>query len=440
MRMYDIIRKKRDHSTLNASEIDYWIQNYVQGQIPDYQSAAMLMACYLNGLDEREMLFLTQSMVASGEKMDLSAITGIKVDKHSTGGVGDKTTLVFAPLMAALGFKVAKMSGRGLGHTGGTLDKVASLPGFHDDFYGQDFLDLVQNNGLAIIGQSKELVPADKLLYALRDVTATVDSIPLIAASIMSKKIAMSSDILILDVKFGNGAFMKTPEKAVELAQAMVEIGLESDIKTAAIISNMESPLGNCIGNSLELYEAVQTLRGQGPDDLSKLTLVLVKEVLSMAGKKQELEKAEEYIKNGFACEKLLQFLQAQGADISSLHKEAKFPLASYQIRCLADESGFVRSLPAEQVGMLAMRLGAGRQKKEDKIDPLAGIVLLKKPGDWVEKGEPLAIIHTNHEDLGQKAAIDLQKIFGIADEKPVLPPMIYGTVSESGVVIDGYK
>ena len=443
MRMYDVIKKKRDHGKLDAAEINFWLAGYVKGEIPDYQSAALLMALFLNGMDSEEILALTQSMVGSGEKLDLRAIDGIKVDKHSTGGVGDKTTLVLAPLLAACGYRVAKLSGRGLGHTGGTLDKLASVPGFRYDFGGADLIRLVRQNGLAVIGQSKELVPADRLLYALRDVTATVDSVPLIAASIMSKKLAMGCDVLVLDVKYGDGAFVQTPQQAVDLAQAMVAIGTGAGLRTAAVISNMETPLGNTVGNALELREAVATLQGGGPADLRQLVLALASEAVCLAdtavGKPAAVAVEREQalaaaLDSGQALAKFLAFVQAQGGHAELLNEKGTLPQASLQVPCCAETAGYMQALPAQAVGLIAMSLGAGRRVKEEEIDPAVGVELTKKPGDWLNQGEIWAMIHANDGAKATAAVSGMQQIVRIGREKPTLAPLVFAVVDADGL------
>lgn len=404
MRMVDIIAKKRDGQVLTTEEITFFVQGYTKGTIPDYQASAFLMAIYFQNMNERERADLTMAMVNSGETVDLSAISGIKVDKHSTGGVGDTTTLVLAPLVAALDIPVAKMSGRGLGHTGGTIDKFETIPGFKVEISIQDFIHQVNQHKVAIIGQSGDLAPADKKLYALRDVTATVNSIPLIASSIMSKKIAAGADAIVLDVKTGAGAFMKTDAEAEELAHAMVKIGNKVGRRTMAIISDMSQPLGYAIGNALEVKEAIDTLKGEGPADLHELVLTLGSQMVVLAGKADSLDEArrqlEAVMKNGQAIEKFKQLVRDQGGDSSVIDHPERLPEAAYKIDLPAKTSGFVSSMIADEIGIAAMQLGAGRATKEDVVDFAVGIVLNKKVGDAVKAGESLLTIHSNRPDI----------------------------------------
>ncbi|EDP67938.1 pyrimidine-nucleoside phosphorylase [Carnobacterium sp. AT7] len=404
MRMVDLITKKQQGKALTTEEIQTMIKEYTAGEIPEYQMSAMLMAIYFKDMDDREKSDLTMSIVHSGEEIDLSAIKGVKVDKHSTGGVGDTTTLVLAPLVASLGVPIAKMSGRGLGHTGGTIDKLESIPGFHVELTQEKFIELVNENKVAVIGQSGNLTPADKKLYALRDVTGTVDSIPLIASSIMSKKIAAGADAIVLDVKTGAGAFMKTTEDARLLAHAMVQIGNRVGRNTMAVISDMSQPLGFAIGNALEVKEAIDTLNGKGPADLLDLCLTLGSQMVHLAGIGKDLDEArsllEESIENGKALEKFKTFIASQGGDISVIDNPELLPKADYQIDVLANKDGFVSEIIADELGIAAMMLGAGRATKESEIDLAVGIVLHKKVGDAVKKGEALLTIHTNKEEV----------------------------------------
>lgn len=404
MRMVDIIEKKRDGQTLTKEEIEFFIEGYTNGDIPDYQASSLAMAIFFQDMNEEERAALTMAMVNSGDVIDLSKINGIKVDKHSTGGVGDTTTLVLAPLVAAVGVPVAKMSGRGLGHTGGTIDKLESIDGFHVEISEADFIKLVNENQVAVIGQTGNLTPADKKLYALRDVTGTVNSIPLIASSIMSKKIAAGADAIVLDVKTGNGAFMKTLEDAEALAHAMVSIGNNVGRNTMAIISDMSQPLGRAIGNALELKEAIDTLNGQGPEDLTELVLTLGSQMVVLAERANTLEEARqllnEAIENGSALDKFKTFLENQGGDASVVNLPELLPTAEYQIDYKAKSSGVVSELIANEIGVASMMLGAGRQTKEDDIDLSVGIVLNKKVGDNVNEGESLLTIHSNRENV----------------------------------------
>ncbi|MBU5349073.1 pyrimidine-nucleoside phosphorylase [Paenibacillus lautus] len=433
MRMVDLIAKKRDGKELTTEEINFFIDGYTKGDIPDYQVSAMNMAIYFQDMSDRERADLTMAMVNSGETIDLSAIEGIKVDKHSTGGVGDTTTLVLAPLVAALDIPVAKMSGRGLGHTGGTIDKLESIEGFHVEISKDEFVNLVNQHKIAVIGQTGNLTPADKKLYALRDVTATVNSIPLIASSIMSKKIAAGSDAIVLDVKTGAGAFMKTVEDAKELAHAMVSIGNNVGRKTMAVISDMSQPLGAAIGNSLEVQEAIDALRGEGPKDLEELCLALGRQMVYLAQKADSLEDAEEMlrevIRNGKALEKFKEFIQNQGGDPSVVDHPNRLPKAQYLIELPAQQDGVVAELVADEIGTAAMLLGAGRATKESEIDLAVGLMLNKKVGDAVKKGDSLVTIHANREnvdDVKQK----LYESIRIADHADA-PVLIYDIVTE---------
>lgn len=433
MRMVDLIAKKRDGKELTTEEINFFIDGYTKGDIPDYQMSAMNMAIYFQDMSDRERADLTMAMVNSGETIDLSAIEGIKVDKHSTGGVGDTTTLVLAPLVAALDIPVAKMSGRGLGHTGGTIDKLESIEGFHVEISKDEFVNLVNQHKIAVIGQTGNLTPADKKLYALRDVTATVNSIPLIASSIMSKKIAAGSDAIVLDVKTGAGAFMKTVEDAKELAHAMVSIGNNVGRKTMAVISDMSQPLGAAIGNSLEVQEAIDALRGEGPKDLEELCLALGRQMVYLARKADSLEDAEEKLKevirNGKALEKFKEFIQNQGGDSSVVDHPDRLPKAQYLIELPAQQDGVVAELVADEIGTAAMLLGAGRATKESEIDLAVGLMLNKKVGDAVKKGDSLVTIHANREnvdDVKQK----LYESIRIADHADA-PILIYDIVTE---------
>ncbi|OCG44875.1 pyrimidine-nucleoside phosphorylase [Gilliamella sp. Choc5-1] len=404
MRFVDIIEKKRDGHPLTTEEIQFFITNYTNGTIPDYQVSALLMAIYYQGMTSKECADLTSAMMYSGDTVDLSSIQGIKVDKHSTGGVGDTTTLVLAPLVATLDVPVAKMSGRGLGHTGGTTDKFESIPGFKIELSKQDFIDQVNHKGLAVIGQSGNLTPADKKLYSLRDVTGTVNSIALIASSIMSKKLAAGADAIVLDVKTGDGALMKDMADSEKLAHEMVNIGNQIGRRTMAIISDMSQPLGYAIGNALEIKEAIDTLKGHGPADLTELVLTLGSQMVVLANKAKTLEEAraklQEVIKNGKAVEKFKILIEAQGGDSSVVDHPEKLASAPYQIALPALKSGYVSRIIADQIGIAAMQLGAGRATKEDIIDPAVGIVLHKKVGDKVTEGEALLTIHASTDKI----------------------------------------
>ena len=404
MRIVDLIIKKQHGEALTTEEIDFMIQGFTAGDIPDYQMSAMAMAIYFKDMNDQERSDLTMSIVRSGETIDLSAIHGIKVDKHSTGGVGDTTTLVLAPLVASLGVPIAKMSGRGLGHTGGTIDKLEAIPGFHVELTEEKFIELVNKNKVAVVGQSGNLTPADKKLYALRDVTGTVDSIPLIASSIMSKKIASGADAIVLDVKTGAGAFMKTTEDARELAHAMVKIGKMVGRDTMAVISDMSQPLGYAIGNALEIKEAIDTLNGHGPADLVDLCLTLGSQMVHLAGVGSDLSEArallEENLTNGKALEKFKVFAASQGGDISVIENPELLPQAAYETEVLADRDGKLSQIVADGLGVAAMMLGAGRATKDSEIDLAVGLVLHKKVGDTVKKGDPLLTIHSNQLEI----------------------------------------
>ncbi|MFJ5673300.1 pyrimidine-nucleoside phosphorylase [Bacillus safensis] len=433
MRMVDIIAKKRDGKELSSEEISFFVKGYTDGTIPDYQASALAMAIFFQDMTDQERADLTLAMANSGDTIDLSAIDGIKVDKHSTGGVGDTTTLVLAPLVAALDVPVAKMSGRGLGHTGGTVDKLEAVKGFHVEITKDEFIELVNRHKVAVIGQSGNLTPADKKLYALRDVTGTVNSIPLIASSIMSKKIAAGADAIVLDVKTGAGAFMKTPEDSEKLAKAMVRIGNNVGRQTMAVISDMSQPLGLAIGNSLEVKEAIDTLKGEGPEDLNELVLTLGSQMVVLAKKAETLDEAREKLievmKNGKALEKFKEFLKNQGGDSSIVDQPEKLPQAPYKIEVPAKESGVVAEIVADEIGVAAMILGAGRATKEDDIDLSVGIMLNKKVGDRVEKGDSLVTLHANREDVANV----MEKIYDnirIADHADA-PTLIHKVITE---------
>ncbi|MCY7530259.1 MULTISPECIES: pyrimidine-nucleoside phosphorylase [Bacillus] len=433
MRMVDIIAKKRDGKELSSEEISFFVKGYTDGTIPDYQASALAMAIFFQDMTDQERADLTLAMANSGDTIDLSAIDGIKVDKHSTGGVGDTTTLVLAPLVAALDVPVAKMSGRGLGHTGGTVDKLEAVKGFHVEITKDEFIELVNRHKVAVIGQSGNLTPADKKLYALRDVTGTVNSIPLIASSIMSKKIAAGADAIVLDVKTGAGAFMKTPEDSEKLAKAMVRIGNNVGRQTMAVISDMSQPLGLAIGNSLEVKEAIDTLKGEGPEDLNELVLTLGSQMVVLAKKAETLDEAREKLievmKNGKALEKFKEFLENQGGDGSIVDQPEKLPQAPYQIEVPAKESGVIAEIVADEIGVAAMILGAGRATKEDDIDLSVGIMLNKKVGDRVEKGESLVTLHANREDVENV----MEKIYDNIriDDHADAPTLIHTVITE---------
>jgi pyrimidine-nucleoside phosphorylase len=420
MRMYDIIRRKRDGAELSPAEIRFFIQGYVNGEIPDYQVSAMLMAIYFRGMNDAETLELTRAMIQSGSTIDLSGIPGLKVDKHSTGGVGDKTSLVVGPLVAAAGVPVAKLSGRGLGHTGGTLDKLDAIPGFRSDLSEDRIVEQVKEVGIAIAGQTRNLVPADKLLYALRDVTATIENYSLIAASIMSKKIASGADRIVLDVKCGSGAFMKTLPEARELAARLVAIGSGMGRKTIAVISNMSEPLGNAVGNSVEIREVIDVLRGEGPDDVRQLCLELAGRMLVAAEAAQDATEARErlegLIRSGAALEKFREMIAAQGGDPSVVDDPGIMPRWRLSVTLKSSESGYVRAVDAEGVGKAAMLAGAGREKKDQPIDYGAGVIMLKKVGDYCEAGDPLAIVYSNEDSKLENAVQQLGTCYSMGE------------------------
>ena len=404
LRMVDLIEKKQEKEELTAEEVRWMIDGFTSGEVPDYQMSAMLMAVFYNGMTKEELSEMTMAMVESGDQIDLSAIEGIKVDKHSTGGVGDTTTLVLAPLVASVGVPVAKMSGRGLGHTGGTIDKLESIEGFHVEITEDEFMDYVNKNKLAVIGQTGNLTPADKKIYALRDVTSTVGSIPLIASSIMSKKIASGAEAIVLDVKVGTGAFMKSIAEAEDLARTMVDIGNNVGRNTMAVISDMSQPLGVAIGNALEVKEAIDTLKGEGPEDLTELSLVLGSQMAYLGGVGESLEDArkmlEENIKNGKALEKFKVFIEAQGGNSAVVDNPDMLPQAKYQIEVKADQDGYIAEIDAEELGIAGMLLGAGRATKDSVLDLAAGLMLHKKIGDKVSVGDTIVTIHSNSEDV----------------------------------------
>lgn len=440
MRAVDLIRKKREGRELTGEEIAFLVDGYSRGDIPDYQMSAWAMAVFYQGMSARETADLTMAMAHSGDMIDLSSIHGIKVDKHSTGGVGDKTTVVLAPLVAAAGVPVAKMSGRGLGHTGGTIDKLEAISGFSVELGKEDFFRQVNDIGLAVVGQSGNMTPADKKLYALRDVTATVDSIPLIASSVMSKKIAAGADAIVLDVKTGSGAFMKTLEDSIRLAKAMVDIGTQVGRRTVAVISDMDQPLGHAIGNAMEIREAVLTLRGEGPADLEEVCLILASHMLVLGGKAQTEEEANallmEQLDSGKALEKLKELVSAQGGDTAQIDNPELLPRAELVVEVRAEAEGYIESIQAEEIGIAAMLLGAGRETKDSVIDLAAGVELRKKIGDVVKEGEALAILHFNptHQSGQAEAARRVLQAYGISATKVPRRPLVFALVTPEGV------
>lgn len=436
MRMYDIIQHKRDNKELSGEEIQFFVEEYTAGNIPDYQAAALAMAIFFNGMTPEETAALTLAMAHSGDVMDLSPIKGVKVDKHSTGGVGDKTSLVLGPMVAALGVPVAKMSGRGLGHTGGTIDKLESFPGFQTGIPEQEFFDNVNRIGIAIAGQTGNLAPADKKLYALRDVTATVESIPLIASSIMSKKIAAGADVIVLDVKVGSGAFMKDEESAVKLADTMVRIGDNVGKKTMAVVSDMDEPLGYAVGNALEVKEAIDTLAGNGPQDLYELCLELGSHMVAGAGKAQNCAEAKEMlagtIKDGSALRKLAELVEAQGGNPEAVYDTELLPKASIEYEYRADTEGYVSRIVCDIVGTSAMVLGGGRENKDSVIDLSVGIVLEAKKGAYVHKGDVLARFYANDENKLSDAVKRFADAYVIEDTKPAGSRLIKKVIMEA--------
>lgn len=422
MLMVDLIRKKRDGGKLTKEEIEYMVKGYTQGEIPDYQMSAMLMAILFRHMDPEETVELTLAMMNSGEVLDLSAINGIKVDKHSTGGVGDKTSLVLTPMVASLGVPVAKMSGRGLGHTGGTIDKLESFTGFHTDISNEQFLQNVSKIGISIMGQTANLAPADKKLYALRDVTGTVDNLSLIVSSIMSKKLAAGADAIVLDVKCGNGAFMKTEEDATELATSMVDIGKRLNRKMVAVISDMEQPLGYAVGNALEVQEAIDTLNGRGPEDLKELCLTLGSQMVYLAGKANDEAEArqrlEQVLDDGTALHKFADFIEAQGGNREQVYHPESLPKATLTCEVKAENDGYVEKIRCEEVGNTSLLLGGGRRSKTDVIDLSVGIILKKKTGDQVSAGESIATLYANDEQKMKEAAERLYQAYTFSERK----------------------
>ena len=423
MNMYDIIYKKREGEALNKEEIDYFIDGYTNGMIPDYQASALLMAIFLKKMDKDETYMLTKAMRDSGDVVDLTGIQGVKVDKHSTGGVGDKTTLIVGPLAAACGVPIAKMSGRGLGFTGGTVDKMESIPGFKTTVEAEDFIALVNRVGLSVIGQTAHIAPADKKLYALRDVTATVDNLSLITSSIMSKKLASGSDAIVLDVKCGTGAFMESFEDACELGSLMVEIGKADGKKTIAVITDMNQPLGLAVGNSLEVIEAIETLKGRGPNDITELSLQLASFMIyageKAASPEEGYEMAKQALESGTALQKLTDFIKGQGGDPNVINDHTLFPQPTCFSEIHSEVDGFIGEIEARAIGLASQHSGAGRATKEDSIDLSAGIMLFKKVGDSVQKRDLLATVYGNDQGRVDKGAMEAAGAFHIQDSKP---------------------
>lgn len=437
LRMYDIIKKKRDGFELSTQEINYFIENYTNGSIPDYQSSALLMAIYFNKMSKRETLDLTRAMINSGETVDLSNINGIKVDKHSTGGVGDKTTIALGPMIAACGVPFVKMSGRGLGHTGGTLDKLESIKGFQVELSAEDFYKAANSINIAIISQTANITPADKKLYSLRDVTATVENISLIASSIMSKKLAIGSDAIVLDVKVGSGAFMKDLDDALLLAEEMVDLGSSFGRETVAIVTNMDEPLGYAVGNALEVKEAIETLKGHGPKDFYELCLVLGTKLLMLAKRcKEETEARKllvDVIESGKAYNKLLELVKFQGGDERYIENIDLLPKAKHIIEVKCNKKGYIRSIDAERIGKSSLTLGAGRETKDSVIDLSAGIELRVKVDDQVDKDDTLAYVHGNNIDQVNEVAKNLNNIIQIGEKNSFEKKLIYAEVTKDG-------
>lgn len=438
MKMYDLIHKKKNKEKLTTEEIEFIIQGYTQGSIPDYQMSAFLMSVCLNGMDHEETAALTVAMAHSGDILDLSKIHGIKVDKHSTGGVGDKTSLVLGPLVAALGIPVAKMSGRGLGHTGGTIDKLESFPGFSTTITTEKFIENVNTIKMAIVGQTANLAPADKKIYALRDVTATVDNISLIASSIMSKKIASGSDVIVLDVKTGSGAFMKTLAESLALAREMVQIGTIAGRKTYAVITDMNQPLGNAVGNTLEVIEAIDTLRGEGPKDLLEVSMILAAYMLVGAEIAKDIEEAkqllEEKLADGSALKKFAEFVRAQNGDSEPIFNTELFAKARIAEEVTAPEDGYITYIHTDEIGMTSLILGGGRETKESIIDISVGVKIHKKLGDYVTKGESIATLYANDEKKLAEAKQRLLNSYVIGQAKIEKPKTVYAIVTKDGV------
>ncbi|MBQ5673884.1 MAG: pyrimidine-nucleoside phosphorylase [Lachnospiraceae bacterium] len=434
MRMYDLIMKKRNGSHLTKEEIAFMVQGYTKGEIPDYQMSAMMMAIYFNGMNEEETLNLTMEMANSGDTLDLSGIHGTKVDKHSTGGVGDKTSLTLIPLVCSCGATVAKMSGRGLGHTGGTIDKLESFDGFNTSISTDHFVNQINEIGMAIMGQTADLAPADKKLYALRDVTATVDQMSLIASSIMSKKLAAGADAIVLDVKTGSGAFMKKEEDAFALAKEMVRIGNGAGRKTIGVISDMDQPLGNAVGNILEVKEAVETLKGNGPEDFTNLCMTLGTYMLLAAGVVEEEAEAnqrlEEAISSGKALDKLAEFVKAQGGNEKQVYDLSLLPQASIVEPIVSTEEGYISHIQCDEIGICSLILGGGRETKESEIDLTVGLILDKKKGDYVKAGEPLAYIHANSQDKLETAKERFLNAYTFSKEPVEMESFIKGVIT----------
>ncbi len=436
MRMYEIIEKKRDGLELSLDEINFFISEYCNNNVPDYQAAALLMAIFLKGMNERETADLTNVMANSGDRIDLSSIPGIKVDKHSTGGVGDKTTLILAPIVAACGIPVAKMSGRGLGHTGGTIDKLESIPGFNTSLSTEQFINNVKDKGISIAGQTGNLAPADKKIYALRDVTATVNNISLIASSIMSKKLASGADRIVLDVKTGSGAFMKTFEDSVELAKAMVKIGRNTGRKTVAVVTDMDIPLGYAVGNSLEIIEAIDTLKNKGPEDLKDVSFELAARMLELSGTgnlEECRKRVEDAVESGRALSKFAELIENQQGDKAVIDDYTLFPQPAYKMSFMCEKPGYIQSMKTDKIGMASLVLGAGRETKDSKIDYSAGIMFNKKTGDKVEVGDCVATLYTSREETLLQAVSLLKEAVVISELPHERKPLILAYIDSEG-------
>ena len=433
MDIKNIISKKREDKVISKDEIDYFVREYTNGNIPDYQAAALIMAICINGMTEEEIKNLTIAMAESGEKIDLSEIGDVVVDKHRTGGVGDKITIILMPIIASLGIPVAKMSGRGLGFTGGTVDKLESIPGYRTEVPVDEFIENVKNVGISLIGQTANIAPADKKIYALRDAINCTKSIPLIASSIMSKKIALGANKLVLDITVGNGAFMKTKQEAITLAKCMKRIGEMSGIETVCVLTNMEEPLGHNVGNTLEIIEAVEALKNNMPDDVREVVYEIGAQMIKLAGRGNDLNanivQIEDALQSGRAYQKFLELISNQGGDISFMQEMTKLGKAKYVIPVLAEQDGVVEAINAEMVGSISVYVGAGRMKKEDKIDKLAGIVLVKKSGDTVKVGEPLAYVHTNDENKAKGAVENLKTAFNLTNKNVKRKKAVLGVI-----------
>lgn len=435
--MYKIISKKRDKKKLTQEEIEYFVSGYAEGQIPDYQASALLMAIFLNGMDAQEIFHLTRSMMNSGKVLDLSSVPGVKVDKHSTGGVGDKVSLILAPLVASCGVKVPMISGRGLGHTGGTLDKLESIPGFRTDLSLKRFMTNLRDGGICMMGQTKEIAPADRKMYALRDVTATVNSIPLIAASIMSKKLAEGADGFVFDVKVGNGAFMQKQDEAVLLAKILIQMAKRFKKKAVALITDMNEPLGEAVGNSIEVVEAIQALKGKAPTDLIEVTIALSAQMLVLGKKAENLKEAEKKlslaIKTGQALEKFREMIKGQGGDPRVLDDYRLLPWAKHKLIVGSEKGGYVQSINTRKIGLCAVKLGAGREKLDSRIDPGVGLLIKKKVGDTIKKGETVAVIFTNNISRGKLAGKEIEEAYRIGKRKTNRLKKVLLIVDEKG-------